>query len=465
MRALILAAGEGKRLYPLTKEKPKALVKVAGVPLVERVLYALKKVGIDEASIVVGCKGELIEKRIGESFSGMKIGYIKNHDWEKGNLYSLIAAKDKFRENFLLLMSDHLFDDRVISSLVAQELDSSIKLVIERRKGSEDDTGVLERNGRIEKIGKGLKESNCIDTGLFLCSPKFFSYAERAKRENKGEVADGVALAAEAEDAEIFDMAKIDAYVSGMRREVPPYWMDVDSKEEIKEAKRLLVENASKGASDFLAYYVHKPVENKIVYYLSETGITPNQVTIMVNVLAYFVTALFFTGHLLLASILIFLVGILDGLDGKLSRVKNQTTKLGSMEHSFDFLYECSWFIALALNLQIEGESLALTSRLSISPLVFSVFIILFVAFYRNCYDQFRKTAGKSLDDWGRFERVFRRIAGRRNLYNLPILTFVLLGMPIYSLVFVFFHSMFTMIVYGWRVCKHLREEDRKAAR
>jgi hypothetical protein len=36
--------------------------------------------------------------------------------------------------------------------------------------------------------------------------------------------------------------------------------------------------------------------------------------------------------------------------------------------------------------------------------------------------------------------------------------------MPIYSLVFVFFHSMLTMIVYGWRVCKHLREEDRKAA-
>jgi phosphatidylglycerophosphate synthase len=279
------------------------------------------------------------------------------------------------------------------------------------------------------------------------------------------EIADGVALAAKAGDAEVFDLANIKAYVPGMRKEMAPYWTDVDSKADLEKAKHLLIENASKGASDFLAYYLHKPIENKLIYWLSETRITPNQLTILVNLLAYFITALFFSGHLLLASILTFVVGILDGLDGKLSRVKNKSTKLGSMEHTFDFLYECSWFIALALNLKLAGENFQLMSGLELSPLALCVFIILFVAFYRNCYDRFSRATGISLDDWGPFERIFRRVAGRRNLYNLPILVFVLLGMPIYSLVFIFFHSLLTAVIYSWRTCKHLWKEDKKLAR
>lgn len=101
-----------------------------------------------------------------------------------------------------------------------------------------------------------------------------------------------------------------------------------------------ILENASKNPSDFLAYYVHKPIENKLVAFISNFNITPNQLTIIVNILAYTVTALFFLGHLLPASILSFVVGIVDGLDGKLARVKLKISKLGSLEHSFDLLFE-----------------------------------------------------------------------------------------------------------------------------
>ncbi|MFQ6077377.1 MAG: CDP-alcohol phosphatidyltransferase family protein, partial [Candidatus Bathyarchaeia archaeon] len=94
-----------------------------------------------------------------------------------------------------------------------------------------------------------------------------------------------------------------------------------------------------KGASDVLAQYVHRPIEDWIVYRLVNIKLTSNQLTILINLIAYCVVALFLFGHLLVGSILTFVVGLMDGLDGKLARARGQATKLGSMEHPFDLLF------------------------------------------------------------------------------------------------------------------------------
>ena len=209
-----------------------------------------------------------------------------------------------------------------------------------------------------------------------------------------------------------------------------------------------------KGASDLLAHYVHRPIENRIVFRLMNTKITPNQITVITNLLAYVVAALYFSGYLLPGSLLSFVVGLMDGIDGKLARAKNQTSKLGKMEHAFDLLFEFTWLISLALFLhRSSGDSL---------PLILSMFSILFISFYRYCYDTFSRTMGTSLDIYGDFEKVFRRIAGRRNLYNIHILIGVLLGVPLYSLMSITAHSGLTAIIYAWRTAKHLHASDRK---
>ena len=220
----------------------------------------------------------------------------------------------------------------------------------------------------------------------------------------------------------------------------------------VKGMKKVWFEK-DKGASDLLAYYVHRPIENWVVLHLMNTSITPNQITIMVNILAYIVAALYYLGYLLPGSILSFLVGLMDGFDGKLARAKNQTSKLGKMEHAFDLLFEFTWLIALALYLnRITGESL---------PLILSLFSILFISFYRYCYDTFSRVMGMSLDIYGDFEKAFRRVAGRRNLYNIHILIGVLLGVPLYSLMSIMIHAGITAIIYAWRVAKHLHEADK----
>jgi CDP-L-myo-inositol myo-inositolphosphotransferase len=459
MKALILAAGSGSRLGSLTSNKPKALIQLLGISLIERVILTAKQAGISEFLIVCGYLGGKIKSQLGdgERFR-VKIAYITNEEWQEGNSVSVLKAKDYLKEKFILLMSDHIFDSRILTELVKFETNSSIVLVVDGKEPSECDTKVLEKRGIIKAIGKHIEESNCRDTGILLCSPKIFSYIQETLEEERTELADSINKAAKSGDAEIFYITQIESYASKMRKEIEPWWIDIDTEKDLTKAKEMIIENASKNPSDALAYYVHKPLENKIVAFISTFNITPNQLTIIVNILAYTVTVLYLFGYLLPASILSFVVGLADGLDGKLARVKLKTSKLGSLEHSFDLLFEFSWFIALSWFL--------FSATQDVLPLILAILIILFIAFYRKIYDQFRNATGRSLDDMGDFERKFKRIAGRRNLYNIPILIGVLL-VPVYSfyaltysLIFILFQSGVTAIVYSIRSIKHMHAMD-----
>jgi len=439
--ALVLAAGEGSRLRKYAEQKP--LLQFAGMPLIGRVLRGLKEVGVQNVWIAVGYNADMVRQQVGDNYEGLEIQYVNVKNWKKGNLYSLLAAEGIFQQSFLLCMGDHIFDPEIPKTLINSTLDSAIVLAIERV--SEEDTKVLERDGTILDIGKKINQSNiAIDTGLFLCSPKVFEYANQAMKEEASELADCVRIAGQSGDAQVVD-------VSGH------WWADIDTKEDSDRAKRLIVEDSQKkqGASDSVAHYFNRPIENAILYYISEwLFITPNRLTIATNVLAWFVTYLFFSGYLGLGALLTFVVGVMDGLDGKLARIRGCSTKLGLMEHPLDMLYEFSWLLALALFLsQTEG----------LLPLVIVSFSITFIAFYRFCYDQFSTATSISLDVYGRFERAFRRVAGRRNIYNVYILIGSLLGAPLYSLIGILVHSALTATVYAYSASTHLHAIDQKS--
>lgn len=452
--ALILAAGPGTRLNELTEDSPKCLLKVGGVSILERTLRTLKKLKFSKVNIVVGYNRHEIVEEVERSYDGLSINYIENHDWEKGNLYSLLAGKNHHQEKFLLLMSDHLFDPRIVENLSKQPLeDDDLVLAIDRSEAGPEDTKVLEKDGKIVDIGKKVEKFNCLDTGIFLCSPEIFNFAEKAA-EGDSELSDCVKLVAEQGKARTFDIGSIPSFVPKLRKEVQPFWVDVDTSQDLEHAKDVVIQNSSKEASDLLAHHLHEPLENNIVRHLSETKITPNQMTIMVNIVAYTATALFLARLLLVASLLTFIVGVMDGLDGKLARVRGESTKLGTMEHPFDLLFEFSWLAALSIFLYHDlGNAL---------PLILAIVAIIFIAFYRQVYDRFGRTMGKSLDVYGSFERKFRRIAGRRNLYNIHILFWVLLGFPLYALITILGHAILTGGVYTTRAFMHMRKTDKK---
>ena len=120
-RAVILAAGRGDRLQPLTAHVPKCLVEVNGEPLLARALCALAACGLEEVVIVIGHLGEVVRARIGERFAGLDICYVDAPDYETtNNVRSLWDARGYFDEDILLLEADVIFDDEVIAALLRQ---------------------------------------------------------------------------------------------------------------------------------------------------------------------------------------------------------------------------------------------------------------------------------------------------------------------------------------------------------
>ena len=74
-------------------------------------------------------------------------------------------------------------------------------------------------------------------------------------KEGKTELTDGIARAVDNRDVEIFDITQIDPYIPTMRKETKPFWIDIDTKDNLIDAERILIENACKGRNDLLATY------------------------------------------------------------------------------------------------------------------------------------------------------------------------------------------------------------------
>lgn len=123
MRAVILAAGMGKRLKDLTHDNTKCMVKVNGVTLIERMLRQLDKLNLSEIVIVVGYKKEKLKEFISTLHTVTPIKYIENDIYDKtNNIYSLYLAKDELlKEDVLLLESDLIFEDNVLKCLIEDE--------------------------------------------------------------------------------------------------------------------------------------------------------------------------------------------------------------------------------------------------------------------------------------------------------------------------------------------------------
>lgn len=126
MQAIILAAGMGKRLKDLTQDNTKCMVKVNGVPMINRTLSQLDQHHLSQIIIVVGYEGQKLMEHINALDTRTPIIFIDNPIYDKtNNIYSLSLAKDyMLKEDTLLLESDIIFEDSVLKTLVEDPRDS-----------------------------------------------------------------------------------------------------------------------------------------------------------------------------------------------------------------------------------------------------------------------------------------------------------------------------------------------------
>ena len=178
MKAVILAAGEGMRLRPLTTSEPKVMIPVANRPILEYVVDALVKNDIHEIVMVVGYRKERIMSHFedGKKF-GAKIEYVVQ-DKQLGNGHALLSARDRVSSDFLALAGDNIVDARAVGDLIRSSSCPSA-LVVESENPSKYGVVTIEK-GAIRNVVEKPADlvSNIILTGLFCLKDSIFKVIE-----------------------------------------------------------------------------------------------------------------------------------------------------------------------------------------------------------------------------------------------------------------------------------------------
>lgn len=153
MQALILAAGCGKRLRPLTDYVPKSLVEVNGIPLLVNALECLSGRGIEEVLIVVGDKKDIIVERLGFRYKEMRIVYIDNPRYqETNNIYSFWLARNYVHDDMVMLECDLFYRRSLIDRILEGKGECNI-LVSPYRSESMDGTVVtMDKEGCVKSL-------------------------------------------------------------------------------------------------------------------------------------------------------------------------------------------------------------------------------------------------------------------------------------------------------------------------
>jgi len=323
-KALIIAAGAGSRLNSAEKDIPKPLRVVAGLPLIKRIIMLAKKAGISEVVIVVGYEKDRIINTLQQENLGVKLQFVENPDWQKPNGLSVLAAKPYLQENFVLLMSDHIFDFNTLAALrqVPMGVQKAVLAVDYKLKSvfdMDDATKVIVQNNRIQKIGKTIDNYNAVDTGMFLVTPALFDALEEVKNERGCSLSDGIQLLANRGEMGAFDIGGA-------------YWQDVDTKPSLLHAEKILLEACRKSTDGMISRHLNRHVSLFMTRFLIKTPLTANQmtgVTTLVGILSAVLTARGDYWSTVWGGFLFQMTSIMDGCDGEMSKLKYTNSKLG----------------------------------------------------------------------------------------------------------------------------------------
>ena len=376
----------------LVADAPGTLTELCGVNLLERLLRILQRLGFRRA-IVFSSTPEIVGAELAKrSWAREQIAAHLVTSGTKSLTAQLVSERHQ-AGRFLIVSANLYCDARLLAALCAR--DSPAALV----------------DSNPPQFARHLIQNPCgpalVTRGFLLACSSSAPFVEELKRKiHTGEI-------------DTVDAAKIDDYIVSMRRRVRPLCFPLPREEDRRVAERIILDSAQNGTLDFPAY-VHAPIETAIVSRLCRTRITPNQITIAGFVIGCAATAAFVLGRVGLGILAALIFGVVDGLDGKLSRVKVETTKRGEWEHQVDTFVENSWWSAIAFHLWQAGQ-------------LPSAFYFLALLIGSHMVDGFVKRRGKRatgrlLDDVAPFDRAFRLIAARRNIYVWVLAGGFLLG-------------------------------------
>ena len=230
MKAIILGAGIGKRLLPLTKDIPKGLIEIGGKTILEHQIDSLVDCGVSDIVLVVGHGAESVKKKLGN-----RVRYIYNPDYKNtNNIFSLWLARDEMKDNDCLCFhSDILFQEKILKDLI--EHTGDICLSVEE-KDRQEMIRVKVKDKLITEIGKPIPYVEAY--GNFIGLAKFSAI-----------ICDGfikkMTKYIQNNKTQMFFTAPINNLIKNNIQVHPIltnglFWYDIDSKKDYEEAKQAL---------------------------------------------------------------------------------------------------------------------------------------------------------------------------------------------------------------------------------
>jgi phosphatidylglycerophosphate synthase len=409
-------------------DNPGALVRLCGISTLERLLRTLQRCGIKRATILTSTpqpvEAELARPSWARAQLKLSVRTRQAGPIKLKQIVDVWPANSVATPLVLVVTADSVFDPRLLRALASQK--SSTVLV---------DSGV--RRPRLETL-----IASAPDTARGkLCGPAVLEYDWASAQDSL--IEEGLRAGLEHDTLAALDVAAQPSYYVSTHRKLRPVWFPAPSLANRNVATRVLLDSIQKGPPDLPAW-VHAPIETFVVSRLCKTPITPNQLTVFCNVFAWTVTALLATGHLGWGLGLALVVNVLDGLDGKQARLKIETSRAGKLEHFFDALFENSWWVALAWHLSVSGKL----------PNAFAYLGLLIGAEVLNALARTSivRYYGKSISELGRFDRIFRLVGGRRNIYVWILALGLILGTPAGAFKLIAWWEAVTAAVHWTRV-------------
>ena len=233
-KGVILAAGDGSRLAPLTLTRPKVLLPVKDkAPLISYPIEALVAAGISEIAIVVGYLGDKLIEVLGNgSHFGVRLQYFFNSDYLGGNAISVYKARDWAQgAPIALCMGDHLIEDKLVKQLLDSQTFNETLCIdytpAQHHQLAEATKVIVDSVGCIKGIGKDLIYWDALDTGVFLLTENFFGALD--------ELIPCLGIGIEISDVIRFLISQGHRFntcnASGC------FWMDVDTEEDLNMAR------------------------------------------------------------------------------------------------------------------------------------------------------------------------------------------------------------------------------------
>jgi 1L-myo-inositol 1-phosphate cytidylyltransferase / CDP-L-myo-inositol myo-inositolphosphotransferase len=407
-------------------DSPEALTELCGISLLERMRRVALQLGFREAMILSNSAKTMATHVGNESWrcADVLLAFRERTSAKVtvGDILdSLAGLRIGSGKRVLIVFADFYCDERLLRSLADAQTDSAL---------IDSDPPSI--------IAPLLENPDTHSSGRLLCAALLSS--EWLSRKNRaGTLVEEITSDTMAGHIARVDAARQQSYVGSMRRSVRPVFFPAPSLERRPLAERLLRDATQKGVLDFPAL-VHAPIEKWLVSHLCRTTITPNQITLGTGVLGLGVTLLYACGYLWAGVLLALVIGVLDGIDGKLARLKAQTTKLGKKEHDLDYFVETSWWMALAYHFQATGQ-------IRYAYVIFFAFFV-FHRLERVAIQAVQRRIGRNLDDFAPFDRLVRIVAGRRNIYTWLFAFFLVIGAPATGFIWLCFWGMASAVIH-----------------